>query len=42
MRNSKAKEEVARIVAGLDETRQAEHFRDPDRPDATFVKPRRR
>lgn len=41
MTNSKTKEEVARIVARIDETRVAEHFRNPDRPDARFVKPRR-
>jgi hypothetical protein len=35
-------DEVARVVSQIDETRQAEHFRNPDRPDARFVKPRRR
>jgi hypothetical protein len=35
-------DEVARIVSEIDETREAEHFRSPDRPDARFVKPRRR
>lgn len=35
-------DEVDRIVARIDETRMAEHFRNPDRPDSRFVKPRRR
>jgi hypothetical protein len=30
-----------RIVAKIDETRVAEHWRNPDRPDSKFVKPRR-
>ena len=35
-------EDVARIVARIDETRVAEHFRNPDRPNAKFVKADRR
>jgi hypothetical protein len=35
-------DEVDRIVARIDETRVAEHFRNPDRPDAKFIKARRR
>jgi hypothetical protein len=34
--------DVDRIVAKIDETRIAEHWRNPDRPDAKFVKRRRR
>ena len=35
-------DDVDRIVSQIDETRMAEHFRNPDRPDSRFVKPRRR
>jgi hypothetical protein len=35
-------EEVDRIVAQIDETRQAEHWRNPDRPNGKFAKSRRR
>lgn len=35
-------DEIDRIVARIDETRIAEHFRNPDRPDTRFVKSRRR
>lgn len=38
---SRRTDETARIVAALDETRSAEHFRNPDRPDATFLRSRR-
>lgn len=34
--------EVDRIVARIDETRAAEHFRNPDRPNAKFIRRRRR
>jgi hypothetical protein len=34
--------DVDRLVAQIDETRVAEHWRNPDRPDAKFVKRRRR
>lgn len=34
-------EATDRIVAKIDETRVAEHWRNPDRPDSKFVKPRR-
>ncbi|MEH2512236.1 hypothetical protein V1291_003590 [Nitrobacteraceae bacterium AZCC 1564] len=36
------KDEVDRIVAAIDKTRAAEHFRNPDRPDSKFVRRRRR
>lgn len=36
------KSDVDRIVARIDETRVAEHFRNPDRADSRFVKARRR
>ena len=35
-------EDVGRIVAKIDETRLAEHFRNPDRPNARCVKAVRR
>jgi hypothetical protein len=35
-------DEVDRIVAQIDETRIAEHWRNPDRPNARFVKTVRR
>ena len=35
-------DDVGRIVAQIDETRVAEHWRNPDRPDGQFVKKRRR
>jgi len=38
----KPEDDVDRIVAKIDETRVAEHFRNPDRPDAKFVKAARR
>ena len=38
---SRKTDETARIVAALDETRRAEYFRDPDRPDAKFLRSRR-
>lgn len=34
-------DEVARVVAALDETRKAEYFRNPDRPDGSIMRPRR-
>ena len=42
MKTSAKASEVDRIVAAIDEARVAEHFRNPDRPDSRFVKPRRR
>jgi len=42
MKNSAKTSEVDRIVAAIDDTRIAEHFRSTDRPDSRFVKPRRR
>lgn len=42
MKNSPKTNEIDRIVAMIDETRVAEHFRDPDRPNARFVAKRRR
>ena len=36
-----ARTEVDRVVAALDETRKAEYFRNPDRPDASIMRPRR-
>lgn len=41
MKNGKTSE-IDRIVARIDETRVAEHFRNPDRPDSRFVRARRR
>jgi hypothetical protein len=35
-------DDVDRIVSQIDETRNVEHFRNPDRPDSRFVKTRRR
>lgn len=35
-------DDVGRIVEAIDETRVAEHFRNPDRPSTRFVKPRSR
>ena len=42
MKSSARSIEVDRIVSQIDETRVSEHFRNPDRPDSRFVKPRRR
>lgn len=42
MKNPAKTSEADRIIAMIDETRIAEHFRNPDRPDTRFVKPRRR
>ncbi len=42
MTNSVNQNEVDRIVARLNETRTTEHYRNHDRPDSRFVKPRRR
>jgi hypothetical protein len=38
MHTRKPGDDVDRIVAQIDETRVAEHWRSPDRPDAKFVK----
>ena len=35
-------EDIDRIVAEIDETKVATQFRNPDRPDARFVRPGRR
>jgi hypothetical protein len=40
--NTTKSEEVDRIVAQIDETRQAEHWRNPDRPNGKLAKSRRR
>jgi hypothetical protein len=42
MQTRKPGNDVDRIVARIDETRVAEHWRNPDRPDGTFVRSRRR
>lgn len=42
MTKSMKSDDVARIVARIDETRVAEHYRNHDRPDSRFVKARRR
>ena len=42
MTKSVNQNEVDRIVARLDETRAAEYYRNHERPDARFVKARRR
>jgi hypothetical protein len=42
MQTRKPGNDVDQVVARIDETRVAEHWRNPDRPDATFVKQRRR
>lgn len=34
-------DDATRIVKQINETRRSEHFRNPDRPDAMFVRPRR-
>lgn len=42
MKSSARSIDVDRIVSQIDETRIAEHYRSPDRPDSKIVKPRRR
>jgi hypothetical protein len=42
MNTRKTGDEVDRIVAQIDETRRAEHWRNPDRPDGKFAKKSRR
>jgi hypothetical protein len=42
MNTRKTGDEVDRIVAQIDQTRVAEHWRNPDRPNGQFVKPVRR
>lgn len=41
MRSNGRQQDVRRTVEMIDETRRSEYFRDPDRPDSTFVRPRR-
>jgi hypothetical protein len=41
MRITGRQQDVRQTVDAIDETRRSEYFRDPDRPDATFVRPRR-
>jgi hypothetical protein len=42
MQTRKPGNDVDQIVARIDETRVAEHWRNPDRPNGKFVKSRRR
>lgn len=42
MTKSVKSDDVDLIVDQIDETRVAEHFRNPDRPSTRFIKPRRR
>jgi hypothetical protein len=41
MQQHSRRQDVRRTVDAIDETRRSEHFRNPDRPDAMFVRPRR-